>query len=648
MTALLSEVFSANGPLASGVPGYRLRTQQLELAERIAAAMADNSVLIAEAGTGTGKTYAYLVPALLSGGKVIVSTGTKNLQDQLFSRDIPTIRQVLKAPVRVALLKGRANYLCHYHLERALADGRFLSREDAAYARHIARFAKQTRTGDKADCADVPENASVWGMVTSTRDNCLGQDCPQHKECFVLAARRDALAADLVVVNHHLFFADVMLRDEGTAELLPACNTVIFDEAHQLPEVASLFFGESVSTAQLGELVRDTQIAALASARDCLDLPKLCASLEKAVRDLRLTLPVEAARFALLQLEAREGFASGVSSVLGALEALAGLLETQAQRSEGLDSCWRRAGDLLLRVRNWQNGANADFVRWGETHTHSLQLNATPLVIAEIMQKQMSGHPRAWIFTSATLAVQEDFGHYCAEMGLVDANSARWESPFDYPNQALLYVPKGLPEPNSQGYTEAVVKAAFPLLKASHGRAFFLCTSLRAMRRTHELLGEALERAGLDLPLLLQGERSKNELLERFRRLGNAILIASQSFWEGVDVRGEALSLVVIDKLPFAPPDDPVLSARIERMRSAGRNAFMEYQLPRTVINVKQGAGRLIRDESDRGVLMICDPRLISKPYGKRIWRSLPPMKRSRDVEEALAFFAAPNVAGRG
>ncbi len=648
MTALLSEVFSANGPLASGVPGYRLRTQQLELAERIAAAMADNSVLIAEAGTGTGKTYAYLVPALLSGGKVIVSTGTKNLQDQLFSRDIPTIRKALKAPVTVALLKGRANYLCHYHLERALADGRFLSRDDAAYARHIARFAKQTRTGDKADCADVPENATVWAMVTSTRDNCLGQDCPQHKECFVLAARREALAADLVVVNHHLFFADVMLRDEGTAELLPACNTVIFDEAHQLPEVASLFFGESVSTAQLGELLRDTQIATLASARDCLDLPKLCASLEKAVRDLRLTLPVEPARFALLQLQGRDGFESGVSSVLSELEALAGLLETQAQRSEGLDSCWRRAGDLLLRVRSWQNGANADFVRWGETHTHSLQLNATPLVIAEIMQKQMSGHPRAWIFTSATLAVQEDFGHFCAEMGLVDASSARWESPFDYPNQALLYVPKGLPEPNSQGYTEAVVKAAFPLLKASHGRAFFLCTSLRAMRRTHELLGEALERAGLELPLLLQGERSKNELLERFRRLGNAILIASQSFWEGVDVRGEALSLVVIDKLPFAPPDDPVLSARIERMKSAGRNAFIEYQLPRTVINVKQGAGRLIRDESDRGVLMICDPRLISKPYGKRIWRSLPPMKRSRDVEEALAFFAAPNVAGRG
>ena len=646
MTALLSDVFSADGPLASSVPGYRLRSQQLELAERIAAAMADNLVLVAEAGTGTGKTYAYLVPALLSGGKVIVSTGTKNLQDQLFSRDIPTIRKALKAPIKVALLKGRANYLCHYHLERALADGRFLSRDDAAYARQIARFARQTTSGDKAECADVPENATVWGMVTSTRDNCLGQECPQHKECFVLAARREALAADLVVVNHHLFFADVMLRDEGTAELLPACNTVIFDEAHQLPEIASLFFGESVSTAQFIELARDTRIAALASARDCLDLPRRCDGLEKAVRELRLTVPVEPARFALPQLEARTGFADAVGSVLGEGEALAALLETQAQRSEGLDSCWRRAGDLLLRLRHWQSGENADFVRWGETHTHSMQLNATPLVIAEIMQKQMGGHPRAWIFTSATLAVQDDFGHYCAEMGLDNASAARWESPFDYPRQALLYAPRNLPDPNGQGYCEAVVKAALPLLEASHGRAFFLCTSLRAMRRTHELLSEQLERSGLELPLLLQGERSKNELLERFRRLGNAILIGSQSFWEGVDVRGEALSLVVIDKLPFAPPDDPVLSARIERMRSAGRNAFMEYQLPRTVINVKQGAGRLIRDESDRGVLMICDPRLISKPYGKRIWRSLPPMKRTRELDEALAFFAPQLAAG--
>lgn len=639
----LSDVFSPDGLLASHIPGYRLRPQQLEMAERIAAAIAGNKVLVAEAGTGTGKTFAYLVPALLSGGKVIVSTGTKNLQDQLFAKDIPTVRKVLGSPVQVALLKGRANYVCHYHLERAQADGRFFSREDAADAARVARFAKQTKTGDKAECSEVSENSPVWNMVTSTRENCLGQDCPHNKECFVLAARREALAADLVVVNHHLFFADVMLRDEGTAELLPACNTVIFDEAHQLPETASLFFGNNVSTSQVLDLARDARVEGLAGARDCLDLPKVCGVVEKAAKDLRLTLPVEPARFSLVQLEERSGFDNNLVGLIRELDVLAALLETQAQRSEGLENCWRRAGELVAQLRRWQNvgkdGADKDYVRWGETYTHSLQLNATPLVIANIMQKQMSGHPRAWIFTSATLAVQKDFGHYCAEMGLVDAESASWDSPFDYGQQAVLYAPTGLPEPNTFTYTEAVIKAAFPVVQASGGRAFFLCTSLRAMRRTHELLQEHLERAGLELPLLIQGEGSKNELLERFRRLGNAILVGSQSFWEGVDVRGEALSLVVIDKLPFAPPDDPVLSARIDRMKAEGRNAFMDYQLPRAVINVKQGAGRLIRDETDRGVLMICDPRLVGKHYGKRIWRSLPPMKRTRELEEVLAFF---------
>jgi len=643
MTHTLSDVFSPDGLLAGNIPGYRLRPQQLEMAERIAAAISGNKVLVAEAGTGTGKTFAYLVPALLSGGKVIVSTGTKNLQDQLFAKDIPTVRKVLGSPVQVALLKGRANYVCHYHLERAQADGRFFSREDAADAARVARFAKQTKTGDKAECGEVSENSPVWNMVTSTRENCLGQDCPHNKECFVLAARREALAADLVVVNHHLFFADVMLRDEGTAELLPACNTVIFDEAHQLPETASLFFGNNVSTSQVLDLARDARVEGLAGARDCLDLPKVCGVVEKAAKDLRLTLPIEPARFSLAQFEERAGFDNNLVGLIRELDVFAALLETQAQRSEGLENCWRRAGELVAQLRRWQNvgkdGADKDYVRWGETYTHSLQLNATPLVIANIMQKQMSGHPRAWIFTSATLAVQKDFGHYCAEMGLVDVESASWDSPFDYGQQAVLYAPTGLPEPNTFTYTEAVIKAAFPVVKASGGRAFFLCTSLRAMRRTHELLQEHLERAGLELPLLIQGEGSKNELLERFRRLGNAILVGSQSFWEGVDVRGEALSLVVIDKLPFAPPDDPVLSARIDRMKAEGRNAFMDYQLPRAVINVKQGAGRLIRDETDRGVLMICDPRLVGKHYGKRIWRSLPPMKRTRELDEVLAFF---------
>ena len=643
----LAEVFAPDGLLSRSIPGYRLRAQQLEMAERIAVALKGNKVLVAEAGTGTGKTFAYLVPALLSGGKVIVSTGTKTLQDQLFGRDLPAVRDVLGVPVKIALLKGRANYLCHYHLERTLDEGRFLTREDIVHSQRIGRFAKITRTGDKAECAGVPENSAVWPMVTSTRDNCLGQDCPYYQDCFVLAARRDAMAADVVVVNHHLFFADVMLRDEGTAELLPACNAVIFDEAHQLPETASLFFGENVSTAQVLDLTHDARTEGIVSARDCLDLPKLCASVEKAAKDLRLTLPVEPARFSFAQLDERGGFDNALVGLLRELEVFTALLETQAARSEGLENCWRRAAELVIRFRRWREDAAPDSVRWGETYTHALHLNATPLVISGIMQKQMGGHPRAWIFTSATLAVQRSFTHYCAEMGLYDAETACWDSPFDYGAQAVLYAPTGLPDPNSHAYTEAVVKAAFPAVQASGGRAFFLCTSLRAMRRTHELLTETLERAGLELPLLVQGEAGKGELLERFRRLGNAILVGSQSFWEGVDVRGEALSLVVIDKLPFAPPDDPVLSARIEKMKKEGLNAFMNYQLPRAVINVKQGAGRLIRAETDRGVLMICDPRLTGKPYGRRVWQSLPPMRRTRELAEVLAFLAGETLPER-
>ena len=638
----LPEIFSPDGPLAQAISGYRVRDQQLDMAERIAAAINNCSVFIAEAGTGTGKTFAYLVPALRSGGKVIVSTGTKTLQDQLFNKDLPMVRDALKAPVRVALLKGRANYVCPYHLERALADGRFLTREDAADARRISVFAKVTKSGDKAECLEVSENSQVWNHATSTRENCLGQDCPDYKDCFVMQARREAMAADLVVVNHHLFFADVMLRDEGMAELLPACNTVIFDEAHQLPEVATLFFGDTVSTAQILDLARDARSEGLTNARDCLDLQSGSKALEKVAKDLRLAVGIDAGRFSYGQLLEKPEFAPALKLLEDEVAKFAAILETQAERAEGLEKCWQRALELVQRLGHWQKVTDDGYVRWAEAFTQSLQLNLTPLDVAEIFKKQMGGHPRAWIFTSATLAVQGKFHHYCAELGLGEPESACWDSPFDFAKQAVLYAPLGMPEPNSFGYTDAVVDAAFPAVVAAGGGAFFLCTSLRAMRRTHELLKARLEDEGRDMPLLLQGEGSKNDLLQRFRHLGNAILVGSQSFWEGVDVRGDALSVVVIDKLPFAPPDDPVLSARIERMKNEGRNAFMDYQLPRAVINVKQGAGRLIRDETDRGVLMICDPRLISKPYGKRIWRSLPPMKRTRELDEVLAFFESP------
>jgi ATP-dependent DNA helicase DinG len=459
-----------------------------------------------------------------------------------------------------------------------------------------------------------------------------------HKECFVLKARTEAMKADIVVVNHHLFFADVMLRDEGVAELLPACNTVIFDEAHQLPETASLFFGETLSTSLLLDLARDTRIEAAAGAKDFAALPTACDELDKAARDLRLVFKKEG-RMPATATESFKEFAPALKNLGEKLAQLSGLLEKQAERSEGLENCWQRTQALAQQLKHWQSDDEPDQVRWLEVFHHSLQLNTTPLSIAEIFEKQIGGSARAWIFTSATLAVKQDFSHYQSEMGLLKAKTAYWDSPFNYAEQALLYVPTNLPEPNSEGYTEAVVQATLPLIEASTGRAFLLFTSLRAMQRAHEILQAEFNRRGWNFPLLLQGEGSRNELLTRFRSLGNAVLLGSQSFWEGVDVRGEALSLVIIDKLPFAPPDDPVLAARIAQINKQGRNAFMEYQLPRAIITLKQGAGRLIRDETDRGVLMICDPRLISKPYGKRIWQSLPPMKRTRVAEEAVAFF---------
>ena len=638
----LDSFFSSSGALAQSVPGFRARSQQLAMAQAIADTITSNRVLVAEAGTGTGKTFAYLVPALLAGGKVIISTGTKTLQDQLFNRDIPTVRAALKAPVIVALLKGRSNYVCHYHLERTLKDGRtsFASRDEVKYLKLIERYAGVSKTGDKSGLSEIPESAAVWQQVTSTRENCLGSDCPSYKTCFVMEARKQALSADVVVVNHHLFFADVTLRDEGLSELLPACNTVIFDEAHQLPETASLFFGESVSTSQLLELARDAESESILGAKDFVALPDSIALMEKAARDLRLTIEGDNTRLTLAAVSMNPKFGIALDHLLERLEELSTLLESQSERSEGLENCWQRAREIAIRIKHWRDQAESEgFVRWLEVFSHALQLNATPLSIAEIFNKQLVASPRAWIFTSATLAVKGDFSHYNDEMGLSTAQSACWDSPFDFANQALLYVPTGLPDPSSRDYTDEVVKAALPVLMASRGRAFFLCTSLRATKRAHELLIEAFEREKLDYPILLQGQSSRSDMLDRFRKMGNAVLIGSQSFWEGVDVRGEALSLVVIDKLPFAPPDDPVLSARIEKINKEGRNAFMEYQLPRAVINLKQGAGRLIRDETDRGVLMICDPRLITKSYGKKIWQSLPPMKRTRDLAEVERFF---------
>ena len=636
----LASVFSATGALAQVVPGFRARPFQLEMAEAIQKVIKNQEVIVSEAGTGTGKTFAYLVPALLSGGKVIISTGTKTLQDQLFGRDIPTVRDALKVPVTVALLKGRANYVCHHHLERAKLDGRLPTRDDVMHLARIESFARISNTGDRADLAEVPENAGVWPLVTSTRDNCLGSQCGHYDQCFVMKARKQALEADVVVVNHHLFFADVMLREESVAELLPACNTVIFDEAHQLPETASLFFGQSVSTTQLIDLARDARIEGATSAKDFPALPAAANVLEKAARDLRLAFEDGGARLPATAVKQRKAVSEALAAACDKLTGLAETLHSQAARSDGLAQCFERADALRGQLAGWREDADAALVRWVEVFHQSVQFNATPLSIAEIFRKQVEAQAKAWVFTSATLSVNGDFSHYVNELGIEAAQTASWASPFDFEKQSLLYVPQELPDPNTPDYTAAVVAAALPVVEASRGRAFLLFTSLRAMREAHGLLADEFKRRGWEYPLLVQGEGSRTELLLRFRKLGNAVLVGSQSFWEGVDVRGEALSVVMIDKLPFAPPDDPVLAARIAKINAEGRNAFMEYQLPRAVISLKQGAGRLIRDETDRGVLMICDPRLLSKSYGKRIWRSLPPMTRTREVADVVEFFA--------
>ncbi len=712
--AELADIFAADGLLARRIDGYRPRASQIEMSRAVAAALeassrpmpepaifeaqqrparrsqqpsahagaprsegssaapaddADGSenTLIVEAGTGTGKTYAYLVPAMLWGGKVIVSTGTKHLQDQLFQRDIPTVRDALAVPVSVAMLKGRANYLCHYYLQRTADNGRLPSRQETSYLQDIVRFAKITRTGDKAELASVPETAAVWSMVTSTRDNCLGQECPHYKDCFVMQARREAQQADLVVVNHHLFFADIMLRDTGMAELLPTANTIIFDEAHQLPETATLFFGETLSTAQFLELARDSVAEGLAHARDALDWVKLGATLERAARDVRLAFKEDSVRLSVGQLPDDHPLFAALDAVQTELDALVAALAGQAERAESIGACLRRARELQQILSGWTAPASEDErdaaterepdaagsngkasvanqtnekVRWIEVFSHTVQLHETPLSVAPIFAKQRAGVPRAWVFTSATLSVRGDFTHYAAQMGLDSKRSMTLPSPFDYATQGLLYVPRNLPQPSSPTFTDAVFDAALPAIEASGGGVFMLCTTLRAVDRIATKLRDTIEARGWKTPLLVQGDASRTELLERFRAYGNAILVGSQSFWEGVDVRGDALSLVVIDKLPFAPPDDPVLSARLDALTKKGLSPFAVHQLPQAVITLKQGAGRLIRAETDRGVLMICDTRLVDKPYGRRIWQSLPPFKRTREIEVVRAFFA--------
>ena len=628
-----SALLGADGPFAHEVPNFAPRTTQQRMADAVSEAIESHDALVVEAGTGTGKTFAYLVPALLSGKRVIVSTGTRNLQDQLFHRDLPRVLSILGAKADVALLKGRANYLCRYRLQQTVESGQFKSRTQVDDLQKVRAWGARTRSGDRAELVEVPEGSPLWPRVTSTAENCLGTECPLYDDCFVFKARRRAQDADLTVVNHHLLLSDLALKREGFGAILPEAEAYVLDEAHQLPELAGQYFSVGISARQVKELVADTlaecagQPGALALLQPVLD------SVNEALRKARLAFDTLPKRGAFAQLEADAGAAEALENLGESLNDLAGVLMGQAERSKGLASVHARCVVLDQRLQRIAGRDGEDEVRWYELSDHGFELSATPLDLAPQLQTLRDATDAAWIHTSATLAVAGHFDHFTRQMGLVDPVTLDLGSPFDYVHQALCWLPQGLPEPAARDYTQRVIDILRPVLEASKGRAFLLFTSHRALRLAADLLLDG------PWPLFVQGSAPRHQLLSDFRDSGNGVLLGAASFWEGVDVAGEALSVVVIDKLPFASPDDPVLQARLDAVRRASGNPFRDWQIPAAAIALKQGAGRLIRDVHDRGVLVLCDPRITTRAYGKLFLASLPPMPRTRDVADVQAFF---------
>ena len=641
------------GILATQIPAFNPRPSQQDLSAAIADAFSDRGTLLAEAGTGTGKTFAYLVPALLSGKKTIISTGTRALQDQLYHRDLPRVRDALGTPVRTALLKGRANYLCKYRLQQAKGEPRFSSREQISQFQRIVAWAGRTRMGDLAEVEALPEDSPLLPMVTSTTDNCLGSECPFWGECFVVQARQRAQTADIVVVNHHLLLADLALKQEGFGEILPGAEAFVVDEAHQLPDLAAQFFGEGLGARALVELARDglAECKQVEGALAVMQQPTR--TLEHATRALRAAmevLPPRSTQFRALQDEAVRAALDDLAAALAQFaEAVAPLREA----APGFDACHLRATDSAARLLRWraERDFDAEFetadddVRWYELSPRGFRLQRTPLDVSGPLRAHRERSHASWVFTSATLAVDGHFDHIATRLGLDEPATLLAPSPFEWQRQALCYLPQRIPEPASRDYCTAVVDALRPVLEASQGRAFVLFASHRALREAAVLLRDASNPS--PWPLFVQGEAPRHVLLQQFRDSGNGVLLGAASFREGVDVVGDALSVVVIDKLPFAAPDDPVFEARLDAIRRSGGNPFRDEQLPQAVIALKQGVGRLIRTETDRGVLVLCDPRLIGKSYGRLFLDSLPPFARTREVGDVEAFFETPLTAPR-
>lgn len=677
----VEQAFAPDGPI-SEAQGFRRRESQIAFADAVVDALEAKRTLIAEAGTGTGKTYAYLIPALLSGARVVISTAGKPLQDQLYLRDIPRLSKALGVYAPVAMLKGRANYVCHYRLEQAKSEEWLPQKDSFRKLAEIVRFAAQSSTGDKGELPFVPEDDPLWPMVTSTRETCLGSEkCPYAQQCFVKAAREKAAGSQIVVVNHHLFLSSVAVRAEAKGQidgLWPRADLTVIDEAHQLPAIASDFFGTSFSSHQLIEIAESARLLGRGHAPDAADWETIYSKLQRAGYDLRIAVQtvlglVEGERRSIEEIEALGALEPAMNDAAAALRDLTRALKTAEGRHDELDLLSAYVQEVVEEFESWQpvireakekteaaEGNEAEeqpeaapaeekkprpkTVRWISLGSTSARFNTTPLSFAEDFRRMREDAGGAWVFTSATLSAGGSFRHFKAELGLSDdAVEHSWPSPFNYWEQGCFYLPEiEAPSNNPQAHAERVVEAAWPLVNAAGGRTFFLCTSLAAVQAAADALRARLEANQSKYPLLVQGDAPRASLIEEFRRLGNAVLVGSMSFWEGVDVQGDALSLVVIDKIPFAPPDDPVTSARCDAIKASGGNPFALQTLPAAIIALKQGAGRLIRSETDRGVLMLCDARVAQKRYGATVMKSLPDFYRTRKISKALEFFLQP------
>ncbi|MFC0324005.1 ATP-dependent DNA helicase [Gallibacterium melopsittaci] len=629
----LQKIFSPNGLLSQSIQQFQPRAEQIEMANDVLETIENQAQLIVEAGTGTGKTFAYLIPTLLSKQKAIISTGSKNLQDQLFQRDLPTISKAMGFNGKIALLKGRANYLCLDRLDRIYHRGLVGDQSLLKDLKVIQKWRNHTKVGDLSECTALPEDSALIPQVVSTTESCLGADCPFYEECFVLKARKKALDADLVVINHHLFFADMAIKENGFGELIPNAKVIIFDEAHQLPTIACQYFGQTLSSRQLFDLCRDLTLVYRTELKDMSQLGKATDILQKVVQDFRLSLGIENQKGDLRQLFSQEKVQQEFQILYDKLALLLDVAKVGEKRSDTLDKLIERIQDLLQLIARLQQTQQVGYCYWYETFGKQFSLHITPLTIADKFQQQIEKQSAAWIFTSATLDSGDNFAHYAANLGINEANKKILHSPFNYPEQALLCIPRYLPPSNHKDTLTQLGQMLLPVIEANQGNCFVLCTSNFMMKGFAEYF-----RQHSKLNILLQGETSKTQLLQQFIQNKHSVLVATQSFWEGIDVRGDALSLVIIDKLPFASPDDPLLKARLEDCRLQGGDPFNDIQLPETIITLKQGVGRLIRDIHDRGVVVICDARMVMRPYGELFVKSLPPAKRTRDLTKVIQF----------